>query len=175
MEVILIEKIDRLGGLGDKVNVRSGYARNFLLPQGKAKIATEENIAEIEARRAEFEKEASVVMAEAEARRDQITKLEISITAKSGAEGKLFGSVGNTDIATAITEAGVALEKREVRLPEGAIRTVGNFERDLVLGRLGETCVPAAGCGCIAFACVIRIAAHSCSPAVVRRACAQSL
>ena len=133
MEVILIEKIDRLGGLGDKVNVRSGYARNFLLPKGKAKVATAENIAEIEARRAEFEKEAATVLAEAEARRDQIAKLEISITAKSGSEGKLFGSVGNSDIATAVTEAGVALEKREVRLPDGPIHNAGEYNITLHL------------------------------------------
>jgi large subunit ribosomal protein L9 len=133
MEVILIEKIDRLGGLGDRVNVRSGYARNFLLPQGKAKLATAENVAEIEARRVEFEKEAATALTEAEARRDQISKLEISITAKAGAEGKLFGSVGNTDIAAAITDAGVALEKREVRLPEGPIHQAGEYDITLHL------------------------------------------
>ena len=133
MEVILIEKIDRLGGLGDRVNVRSGYARNFLLPQGKAKLATAENVAEIETRRVEFEKEAATALTEAEARRDQISKLEISITAKAGAEGKLFGSVGNTDIAAAITDAGVALEKREVRLPEGPIHQAGEYDITLHL------------------------------------------
>ena len=118
MEVILFEKIDRLGGIGDLVNVKAGFARNYLLPQGKAKVATEENKAEIEARRAEFEKLAADALAAAEKRRDQIEALAFSITTKSGTEGKLFGSIGNIDIANAITEAGVDVEKREVRLPE---------------------------------------------------------
>lgn len=128
MEVILLEKIDRLGGLGDLVNVKAGYARNFLLPSGKAKVANADNIAEIEARRAELEKQAAEAVAAAEARRDQITALKVSITAKSGTEGKLFGSVGNADIAEAVTAAGVNIEKREVRLPEGPIRLAGEYE-----------------------------------------------
>ncbi len=133
MEVILLEKIDRLGGLGDLVNVKAGYARNYLLPQGKAKVATPENVAEIEARRAELEAQAAEALAAAEQRRDQIAELAISITAKSGTEGKLFGSVGNADIADAITAAGVAVEKREVRLPEGPIRMAGDYEITLHL------------------------------------------
>jgi large subunit ribosomal protein L9 len=133
MEVILLEKIDRLGGLGKIVNVRSGYARNFLLPKGKAKIATPDNVAEIEARRAEFEAQAAASMVAAEKRRDQMAELSISITAKSGTEGKLFGSVGNSDIAEAVTAAGVALEKREVRLPDGPIRLAGEYEVELHL------------------------------------------
>lgn len=133
MEVILIEKVDRLGGLGDLVNVRSGFARNYLLPTGKAKVATAENVAEIEARRAEFEKIEAEALSAAEARRDQLSKLDISITAKSGAEGKLFGSVGNTDIADAIVAAGVEVAKREVRLPEGPIRLAGEYEITLHL------------------------------------------
>jgi large subunit ribosomal protein L9 len=128
MEVILIEKIDRLGGLGDLVNVRAGFARNYLLPTGKAKVATAENIAEIEARRAEFEKAEAEALSEAEARRDKLNELTISITAKSGTEGKLFGSIGNTDIAEAVTAAGVEIAKREVRLPEGPIRLAGEYE-----------------------------------------------
>ena len=128
MEVILFEKIDRLGGIGDLVNVKSGFARNYLLPQGKAKVATEENKAEIETRRAEFEKMAAEAIAAAEKRREQIEALSISITAKSGTEGKLFGSIGNIDIAAAVTDAGVELEKREVRLPEGPIRQAGEYE-----------------------------------------------
>ncbi|MCK5263489.1 MAG: 50S ribosomal protein L9, partial [Gammaproteobacteria bacterium] len=128
MEVILIEKIDRLGGLGDLVNVKSGFARNYLLPTGKAKVATAENVAEIEARRAEFEKAAAETLAAAEAKRDQLSKLEISITSKSGTEGKLFGSVGNADIADAVTAAGVEIAKRDVRLPEGPIRLAGDYE-----------------------------------------------
>lgn len=128
MEVILLEKIDRLGGLGDLVNVKSGYARNFLLPSGKAKVATPENVAEIEARRAELEKLAGEQLKAAEARAEKINGLEVSITAKSGTEGKLFGSVGNTDIADAVTAAGVEVEKREVRLPDGPIRIAGEYE-----------------------------------------------
>ena len=133
MEVILIEKIDRLGGLGDLVNVKSGFARNYLLPTGKAKVATAENVAEIEARRAEFEKAAAETLAAAEAKRDQLSKLEISITSKSGTEGKLFGSVGNADIADAVTAAGVEIAKRDVRLPEGPIRLAGDYEITLHL------------------------------------------
>lgn len=128
MEVILFEKIDRLGGIGDLVNVKAGFARNFLLPQGKAKVATEENKAEIEARRAEFEKLAAEQLAGAEKRREQIELLTVEITAKSGTEGKLFGSIGNIDIAAALTDAGVDVEKREVRLPEGPIRQAGEYE-----------------------------------------------
>ncbi len=133
MEVILIEKVDRLGGLGDLVNVRSGFARNYLLPTGKAKIASAENVAEIEARRAEFEKIEAEAVSAAEARRDQLSKLDISITAKSGAEGKLFGSIGNTDIADAVTAAGVEIAKREVRLPDGPLRLAGEYEITLHL------------------------------------------
>jgi len=133
MEVILFEKIDRLGNIGDLVNVKSGFARNFLLPQGKAKVATDENKAEIETRRAEFEKMAADALAAAEKRREQIEVLAISITAKSGTEGKLFGSIGNVDIAGALVEAGVEVEKREVRLPDGPIRQAGEYEITLHL------------------------------------------
>ncbi len=133
MEVILFEKIDRLGDIGDLVNVKAGFARNYLLPQGKAKVATDENKAEIETRRAELEKIAAEARADAEKRCEQIEALAISITAKSGTEGKLFGSIGNIDIAGAITEAGVAVEKREVRLPEGPIRQAGEYEITLHL------------------------------------------
>ncbi|NOQ70009.1 MAG: 50S ribosomal protein L9 [Gammaproteobacteria bacterium] len=133
MEVILFEKIDRLGGIGDLVNVKAGFARNFLLPQGKAKMATEANKAEIETRRAEFEKLATEALAAAEKRREQIEALTIEIAAKSGTEGKLFGSIGNIDIAAALTEAGVDVEKREVRLPEGPIRQAGEYEITLHL------------------------------------------
>ena len=128
MEVILFEKVDRLGGIGDLVNVKAGFARNFLLPQGKAKVATDANKAEIESRRAEFDKMAEVALADAGKRRDQIEAMAISITAKSATEGKLFGSIGNLDIATAITDAGVAIEKREIRLPDGPIRQAGEYE-----------------------------------------------
>ncbi len=133
MEVILFEKIDRLGSIGDLVNVKAGFARNFLLPQGKAKMATEANKAEIETRRAEFEKLATEALAVAEKRREQIEALTIEIAAKSGTEGKLFGSIGNIDVAAALTEAGVDVEKREVRLPEGPIRQAGEYEITLHL------------------------------------------
>ncbi len=133
MEVILFEKIDRLGGIGDLVNVKAGFARNFLLPQGKAKMATEANKAEIETRRAEFEKLATEALVAAKKRREQIEALTIEIAAKSGTEGKLFGSIGNIDIAAALTEAGVDVEKREVRLPEGPIRQAGEYEITLHL------------------------------------------
>ena len=133
MEVILLEKIERLGVLGDLVNVKSGYARNYLLPKGIAKLATEANVAEIELRRAELEKLAAEAVTAAEARRDAISALNVSITAKSGTEGKLFGSIGNSDIADAVTAAGVELAKREVRLPDGPLRLAGDYEITLHL------------------------------------------
>lgn len=133
MDVILLEKIDRLGTLGDVVTVKPGFARNFLLPLGKAKVATEDNIKELEARRAELEARAAETLAAAEARREKLQDLAISITSKSGAEGKLFGSVGNADIADAITAAGVEVAKKEVRMPEGPIRMAGEYDIDLHL------------------------------------------
>jgi large subunit ribosomal protein L9 len=133
MEVILLEKIDSLGGLGDKVRVRPGYARNYLLPQGKAKFATPENIAEFEARRAELERAAAEALAAAETRRESLTGMVIEMTAKAGGEGKLFGSIGAADIADAVTARGVEVEKREVRLPEGPLRQAGEYEIQLHL------------------------------------------
>ena len=134
MEVILLENIENLGSLGDKVTVKPGYARNFLLPSGKAKPATPENIAEFEQRRAELEKAMAEAKAEAEARKQAIEELgQVEIAAKVGSEGKLFGSIGTADIADAITAAGTAIEKREVRLPEGALRVTGEHEIDLHL------------------------------------------
>ncbi len=133
MEVILLEKIDNLGTLGDRVNVRPGFARNFLLPQGKATFATAENIAEFEARRAELEKAAAEALAAAEARKEKLADTVLEITAKSGGEGKLFGSIGPADIADALTAKGTEVEKREVRMPEGPLRTTGEFEVGLHL------------------------------------------
>lgn len=134
MEVILLENIENLGSLGDKVSVKAGFARNYLVPQGKAKMATEANLAEFEARRAELEKAASEAKAEGEARKAAISALgNIEITAKVGSEGKLFGSIGTVDIADAITAAGASVEKREIRLPEGAIRSTGEHEIDIHL------------------------------------------
>jgi large subunit ribosomal protein L9 len=133
MEVILLEKIDNLGGLGDKVRVRPGYARNYLLPKGKAKFATPENIAEFEARRAELERVAAEALAVAEARRDSLSGMVIEIRAKAGSEGKLFGSIGAGDIADAVTARGIEVEKREVRLPEGPLRQAGEYEIEVHL------------------------------------------
>lgn len=133
MEIILLEKIENLGAMGDRVNVKPGYGRNFLIPKGKAAPATEENIAEFEARRAEFEKAAAETLAAAEARRDQLADLTVTISGKAGDEGKLFGSVGTADIAAAIAESGVAVERHEVRLPTGAFRQVGEYDVELHL------------------------------------------
>jgi large subunit ribosomal protein L9 len=133
MEVILLEKIANLGAMGDKVNVKPGYGRNFLIPQGKAAAATAENIAEYEARRAELEKAAAEALAAAEARRDQLVDKVITIASMAGEEGKLFGSVGTADIAHALTEAGVAVERNDVRLPEGAFRAVGEYDVQIQL------------------------------------------
>jgi large subunit ribosomal protein L9 len=133
MEVILLEKIANLGGLDDKVTIKAGYGRNYLIPTGKAVAATPQKIAEFEARRAELEKAAAEKLAAAQARADAISKLKIVITHKAGDEGRLFGSVGTHNIAEAITAAGVAVEKSEVRLPHGAIRHVGEFPIDINL------------------------------------------
>lgn len=128
MEIILLEKVTNLGNLGDKVNVKGGYARNFLLPQGKATMATAENVAAFEARRAELEKQAADKKANAEARAQELSELEITITATAGDEGKLFGSIGTHDIADALTASGIEVAKSEVRLPNGTIRQVGEYD-----------------------------------------------
>jgi large subunit ribosomal protein L9 len=133
MEVILLEKIANLGNLGDKVTVRPGYGRNYLVPQGKAVAATAKKIAEFEARRAELEKIAAEKLAAAQARADALSKLEVVITHKAGDEGKLFGSIGTHNIADAITAAGVTVEKHEVRMPKGAIRQIGEYDIDINL------------------------------------------
>jgi len=133
MEIILLEKVDRLGKLGDVVNVKNGFARNFLLPFGKAKIANEANVKELEERRAELEAKEAETLATATALKAKLDEMSISITSKSGSEGKLFGSVGNADIAEAIVAAGVDIEKKAVRLPTGPIRSAGEYEIDLHL------------------------------------------
>jgi len=133
MEVILLTKVENLGNLGDKVKVRPGYGRNFLIPQGKATAATEANIKLFEERRAELEKAAAEALAAAEARKAQLEGLTVTISAKAGDEGKLFGSIGTTDIAEAVTNAGVALARQEVRLPQGPIRAVGEYDIQLHL------------------------------------------
>lgn len=133
MEVILLEKVNNLGNLGDKVNIKAGYGRNYLVPQGKAVPATAKKIAEFEARRADLEKAAAEKLTAAQARLTALNKLEIVIAHKAGDEGKLFGSVGTHTIADAITAAGVNVEKQEVRLPHGAIRQIGNYAIDVHL------------------------------------------
>lgn len=133
MQVILLEKVDNLGGLGDNVKVRSGYGRNFLIPQGKATAATPANIARFEERRAELEKAAAEALAAANARKASLEALSITLAAKAGDEGKLFGSVGTGDIADAVTAAGQSLERHEVRLPDGPFRTLGTFDVTLHL------------------------------------------
>jgi large subunit ribosomal protein L9 len=133
MEVILLEKVENLGNLGDRVNVKPGYGRNFLIPSGKATPATEEHIKAFEERRAELEKTAAEALAAAEARRDKLVGMTITIAAKAGEEGKLFGSIGAIDIAEAIGAAGVEVERSEVRLPEGAFRNIGEYQVQLHL------------------------------------------
>jgi len=132
MEVILLENIGNLGGLGDKVDVKAGYGRNFLIPQGKAVPATRDNVAEFEVRRAELEAAAAATLAAAEKRAEALNALQpVSIGANAGEEGKLFGSVGTRDIAEALTAAGCEVDKSEVRLPAGPLRELGEFEVDI--------------------------------------------
>ncbi|MCK4710713.1 MAG: 50S ribosomal protein L9 [Gammaproteobacteria bacterium] len=134
MEVILMENIENLGSLGDKVTVKAGFARNFLVPGGKARPATAANLEAFEKQRAELEKVAAEALAAANIRKDAIDALgSINISAKVGSEGKLFGSIGTVDIADALTSAGCAVEKREVRLPEGALRETGEQNIDIHL------------------------------------------
>jgi len=133
MEVILLEKTRNLGNLGEKVNVKPGYGRNFLIPKGKAVPATAANLAVFEKRRAELEAAAAESLKQAEERKTRIIQLKIVIASKSGDEGKLFGSIGTRDIADAVTKAGEKLEKKEVLMPEGALRHVGEYEISLQL------------------------------------------
>jgi large subunit ribosomal protein L9 len=125
MDVILLDKVANLGSLGDRVSVRSGYARNFLLPKGKATLATPANVAKFETRRAELEKVVRENLSGAEARKAGFDGFKLTITAKAGSEGKLFGSIGTSDIADAATAAGQKLARAEVRMPNGPLRTVG--------------------------------------------------
>ncbi|MDD2724918.1 MAG: 50S ribosomal protein L9 [Methylovulum sp.] len=133
MEVILLEKVANLGNLGDKVNIKAGYGRNYLIPQGKAVPATANKIAEFEVRRAELEKAASEKLADAQTRATALSKLEIVIAHKAGDEGRLFGSIGTHNISEAITSAGIAVGKHEIRLPHGAIRHIGDFDIDIMV------------------------------------------
>jgi large subunit ribosomal protein L9 len=133
MEVILLEKVDNVGGIGDRVKVKSGYARNYLIPQGKATLATAANIEKFEARRVELEAKAAGELAEAQARAKKLEGQVIRIRAQTGAEGKLFGSVGTVDIAEACQKLGADVERSEVRLPDGPLRVVGEHRIELHL------------------------------------------
>ena len=129
MQVILLDKIVHLGNVGEQVNVKSGFARNFLIPQGKAVMATKANIEYFETRRAELEAKAAAALAEAQARAAQLSALEsVTIASKAGDEGRLFGSITTRDVAEAVVKAGVEIVKSEVRMPTGPIRTLGDHE-----------------------------------------------
>ncbi len=131
MEVILLEKINKLGDLGDQVKVKAGYGRNYLIPVGKAVSATEENVEKFEGRRAELEKAQAESLTVATARAEKLNAIEITLERIAGEEGKLFGSVSGADIADAVIAAGAELAKNEVRLPEGPLRALGEFEVDV--------------------------------------------
>ncbi|MGR4069418.1 50S ribosomal protein L9 [Halomonas sp. LR3S48] len=133
MEVILLDNIGKLGGLGDKVNVKPGYGRNYLVPYGLAVPATKDNVEAFEAQRAELESQAAERKAIAESRAAQLAEIELSLVAKAGEEGKLFGSIGPRDLAEALGQAGIEVAKSEVRMPEGPIRQTGEYDIDLHL------------------------------------------
>lgn len=133
MDVILLEKIHKLGDLGEQVRVKSGYGRNYLIPNGKAVSATPENIKEFESKRAELEKIQAEALNEAQTRADKLNGISVTVIRKAGSEGKLFGSVGTADIAELVCAAGQNLAKHEVRLPQGPFRVLGEFEVDVHL------------------------------------------
>ncbi len=125
MQIILLDKVGKLGGLGDVVNVKQGYARNYLIPQKLARRATEAAIKEFEGRRAELEKTAQIKLAAAQALGEQLSGKTVRIAQKAGVDGRLFGSVTNADVAEALTKAGMAIQKSQVRMPTGPLKTVG--------------------------------------------------
>ena len=133
MQIILLEKVVNLGNLGDIVKVKDGYGRNFLIPQGKAKRATEANKAEFDARRAELEKQQAEQLVAAQARGEKLAGLTVQITQKAGVDGRLFGSVTNYDIAEAVTKQGFEVSKSEIRMPEGPLKTIGDFPVSIAL------------------------------------------
>lgn len=133
MELILLQKVKNLGNLGDKVNVKPGYGRNFLVPQRKAVPVTAANLAEFEKRRAEYEAKANQLLGSAEARRAALQSVTVTIKANASPEGKLFGSVSPRDIATAFSNAGHPLQKSEVVMGEGPIRQIGEFDIQVIL------------------------------------------
>ena len=127
MEVILLERISRLGQMGETVKVKDGFARNFLIPQGKAKRATEKNLKEFENRRTELEKKANETLTSAQERGAKLEGMKIDITQKAGVDGRLFGSVTNADIAEALGKQGIEVKKAEVRMPAGPLKNIGEF------------------------------------------------
>jgi len=127
MQVILMEKVVNLGGLGDVVKVKDGFARNYLIPQGKAKRATEKNLKEFEDRRAELEKKANEALGSAQERGTKLDGMKIDIAQKAGVDGRLFGSVTNADIAEALGKQGIAVKKAEIRMPQGPLKHIGEF------------------------------------------------
>ncbi len=133
MQVILLEKIPNLGNLGDVVNVKDGYARNYLIPQGKAKRATPENIAEFERRRAEIERQEAERLAAAQQLAEKLQGLTVQIVRKAGVDGRLFGSVTNLDVAEALNQLGYAIAKGQILMPEGPIKAVGEVELEIAL------------------------------------------
>jgi large subunit ribosomal protein L9 len=133
MQVILMEKVVNLGNLGDVVKVKDGYARNFLIPQGKAKRATQENLKAFEARRAELEKAQAAALAKAQERASKLEGLMVQITQKAGVDGRLFGSVTNYDIVDALEKQGHEVERSQVRMPQGPFKQVGDYDVEIVL------------------------------------------
>jgi large subunit ribosomal protein L9 len=133
MQVILLEKVANLGTLGDVVKVKDGFGRNFLIPQGKAKRATEANKAEFAARRAELEKQQADILAVAKSRGEKLAGFALSVTQKAGVDGRLFGSVTNHDIAEGLKAAGHQVAKSEVRMPTGPLKTIGDFPISVAL------------------------------------------
>ncbi|HEX9392599.1 MAG TPA: 50S ribosomal protein L9 [Usitatibacteraceae bacterium] len=133
MQIILMEKVVNLGQLGDVVKVKDGYARNFLIPEGKAKRATDANKAEFEAKRAELEKKAQEILAAAQARAEKLEGYLVQVTQKAGVDGRLFGSVTNTDIAEALTKQGFDVKKSEVVMPNGPLKVIGDSQLTLSL------------------------------------------
>jgi large subunit ribosomal protein L9 len=142
MDIILLQKVANLGNIGDRVKVKSGFGRNYLLPHGKATLATPDNIKRFEARRAELEKAAHEHLSSAEQRAEALKEFKLVIPSKAGTEGKLFGSIGTADIAEAATKAGIKIERSEVRLPNGALRTIG--DHSIVLHLHADVDVPLA-------------------------------
>ena len=133
MQVILLEKVVNLGNLGEVVKVKDGYARNFLIPQRKARRATETAVAEFEAKRAELEKSAAEKLVAAQAQVEKLNGMTVQIAQKAGVDGRLFGSVTNADIAEAVTKQGFAVEKAQVRMPQGPLKTVGDYTISVAL------------------------------------------